>query len=727
MQTVKHRNGTTSPFDILQIRKVVQWACQDLANPLELESLFKSQQEQEITTAKIQGDLIAQALSLCTPEFPSWRYVAGRLLIWDHWKNIRANRLYEQGDIYNTSYQAIRSKITKGIYTSALLDNYNLEELQESVSWINPDWDKDYDYAGAKLLLDRYLLPDELPQECFLTSALLLASEHEGDKMSFARQVYQAIAERKISLATPMLANLRQPNKSVTSCFILDVEDNLEHISQTWQQCASISKEGGGIGIRLSKIRAKGATVNGRANSSGGVLPWIKILNGIALAVNQGGKRAGAITVALDAWHLDLLDFLDMQTEHGDQRLKSFDVFPQIVIPDIFMHRVHTDKDWYLVDPHEIKTLLNCDLAQLWGEDFEHYYLQIETLIANGVVTLFKKVSAKDLFKQIMRTQIETGLPYLAFKDTINVYNPNQKLGTIPCVNLCTESFSNVSRNEAHCCDLISLNLANIANAELGRIIAIAVECLDNSLTLANPPIDIAKYHHDKYRVIGLGTMGLADWLASRGLTYSKNQQEITGLYRNIQYHAYRTSIDLAEKRGHFPAYPFSTWADNLVNGMTLAWYCADSRFEDVDKWKTLFADLEKYGIRNSQLLAIAPNTSSSLIQGCTASILPVYSRFFYDKAKGAAPIAPPFIESAFWYYQENSQLDQNVVVETVAHIQEYVDTGISMELLFNLNEVSAKDIYKTLISAWQLGVKAVYYVRTVQKDDFQECSVCAN
>jgi ribonucleoside-diphosphate reductase alpha chain len=558
-----------------------------------------------------------------------------------------------------------------------------------------------------------------------LLSALLLASKHDGDKLAFAEKVYQLIAQRKISLATPMLANFRLPNPSVTSCFILDTEDNLEHISQSWAQAAAISKRGGGIGIRLSKIRASGATVAGRINSSGGVVPWVKILNDIAQAVNQGGKRAGAVTVALDAWHLDLPAFLEMQSEHGDQRLKAFDIFPQLVVPDLFMERVRSNLNWYLVDPFEVKEILGVDLPQLWGDDFTEAYAQVEKAISAKEITLYKEVNAKDLFKQIMRTQIETGLPYLAFKDTINRANPNSHAGIIPCVNLCTESFSNVSATEAHCCDLISLNLATISDDELEKITGICIELLDNSLELGNPPIEIAQYHHNKYRVLGLGAMGLADWLALRGYSYKNNQQEIQDLFRSILYAATKASVALARTRGAYPAYKGSSWSRQLINSKPLSWYQTSA---EKIKWGKLFEDLALYGIRNSQLLAIAPNTSSSLIQGCTASILPVYSKFFYDKAKGAAPIAPTFYEQALWYYEENSQLDQRVIVETVANIQRYIDTGISMELLFNLNKVDAKDIFETLILAWESGVKAVYYVRTVQKDDFTpDCSFCAN
>jgi len=729
MTTVIHRDGNITPVDISRIKQVVDWACFGLTpiNPLELEAVFSARLKGEISTNQIQENLINHALELCSPTEPNWRYVAGRLYIWNLWKQVRIARSMENyEDIYQNSFIEIKRKIVAGIYSPVLLEGYSLDEIKESVGWIDQELDKDYDYAGAKLLHDRYLLANELPQEAFLVSALIAASNSK-EPLVFAKKIYQAIAQRKISLATPMLANLRRPNTSVTSCFIIDADDSLESIAYSWTQSAKISAQGGGIGIRLSRIRAIGATVNGRPNSSGGVVPWIKILNDIVLAVNQGGKRAGAMTVALDSWHLDLPAFLDMQTEHGDQRLKAFDIFPQVVCSDLFMTRVINNDTWTLVDPHEVKTQLGIELAGLWGWSFQNAYNEIEAHLGSKL-KLYKTVKAKELFKEIMRLQLETGLPYLSFKDTINQANPNKDSGTIPSVNLCTESFSNVSVTEAHCCDLVSLNLANIYDDELEEITAIAVELLDNALDIATPSIPEAAKHHKKYRVLGVGAMGLADWLASRKLSYKNNQQEINDLFENIAYAAYKTSIDLASERGAFAAYKKSEYNKDLINCKPYSWYEQNSN--QPDRWRRLFEKLAEYGIRNSQLLAIAPNTSSSLIQGCTASILPTYNRFFFDKAKGNLPIAPPFIDEYFWYYEENRNLDQQIIINTVANIQKWIDTGISMELLFNLNHgLTGKDIFRILTSAWQQKIKAIYYVRTVQKDNFieAECSACAN
>ncbi|HIK36467.1 MAG: ribonucleoside-diphosphate reductase subunit alpha [Geminocystis sp.] len=732
---VVKRNGKLEPLDVTKIRRVVSWACEGKdVNPIALESGLKTRLRPGITTREIQDNLIHCALEMCDESQPDWRYVAGRLHIWGLWKEVLATRGY----VYTDYRRTVETFVERGKYDSRIL-TYSPAELEEAGRWINPDWDLDYDYAGAVLLSTRYLIPEELPQEAFLTCALLLALvEAPENRLHYARQFYEAIARRRISLATPILANLRIPNGSLTSCFIVSIEDNLESIFREITNTARISKNGGGVGVNVSRIRATGSTVMGKKNASGGVIPWIKLLNDTAIAVNQGGRRAGAVTVSLDIWHLDVPEFLEMQTENGDQRRKAYDVFPQLVIVDEFMRRVRDRREWTLVDPYEVLMELGIDLAPLWGEEFEKAYQIVEANVGTKL-TLYKRVNARELFKDIMRVQVETGMPYLAFKDTINRANPNKHEGYIPGVNLCTESFSNVVPGKyAHCCNLVSINLANAEDYELEHLCTLAVRILDNTIEITVPPFQDAKNHNERYRTIGVGAMGLADWLAKRELRYT-NLREISNLFEDIGYYCTRASMLLAKERGAYPAFPGSDWSKGLlIGGKPVEWF--EQHAYDKPRWRQLAKDIVTYGIRNSHITAIAPNTSSSLVQGCTASILPVYSRFFYDKwAKGTVPIAPPYIKERYWYYQENKTLPQECVVNVVATIQQWIDTGISMELVFNLNQgvyfpdeperaIKAKDIFNILMMAWERGCKAVYYVRFVQKDPFkEECSACAN
>ena len=735
---VMRRDGSPTNLDITKIRAVVEWACtgQNI-NSITLEAGLTTRLRNGVTTRDIQDNLIDCALGMCSPDEPAWRYVAGRLHIWSLWKDTQVSR----GFGYSDYSAAVEFQVAAKRYDRQILQ-YSTQELAEAGTWINPDWDRDYDYAGAVLLTKRYLLTNELPQEAYLTCALLLASKEQPEvRLTVARAFYEAIAQRKISLATPILANLRIPQGSLSSCFIIGMDDNLESIFAEITNAARISKNGGGVGVNVSRIRATGSWVMGKENASGGVIPWIKLLNDTAIAVNQGGRRAGAVTIGLDIWHLDVPEFLEMQAENGDRRRKAYDVFPQLVIVDEFMRRVEAKEKWTLVDPYEVKEQLGIELAQEWGDDFEAAYQTIEAELGKKI-KLYKQVDARELFKHIMRSQVETGMPYLAFKDTINRANPNKHEGYIPGVNLCCESFSNVKPGlEAHCCNLVSLNLANLEQAEIADAAKLAVRILDNTIEITQPPFKDSKTHNDKYRTIGVGCMGLADWLAKRHLSY-QSLAEISHLFEEVAYWCTSASMELAKERGAYAAFPGSEWSKGkLLGSKSLSEILPLTN--DRERWQQLSQDVQTYGIRNSHITAIAPNTSSSLVQGCTASILPTYSKFFYDKwAKGTVPIAPPFIEDCFWFYRENKSLDQKIVVKAVAVMQQWIDTGISMELLFNLNQgiyfsdepqraVKAKDIFETLVLAWKEGCKAVYYIRTVQKDDFKEssegCVACAN
>lgn len=747
MIKVQKRDGSLTDLDITKIRFVVEWACEGLdVTPVAVESGMKTRLKDGVTTREIQENLIQYALELCSESEPDWRYVAGRLLVWNLRKDITLSRGYGYGNYAIHVHKMIK----KGHYTSNLL-SYSMAELNEANNWIVPDLDMDYDYAGAKLFSSRYLLPNEMIQEAYLTCALLLAMDQVdvenvfnsiNDRLELAHAYYDAFSQRKLSLATPLLANLRRPEGSLTSCFVLSMDDTLESIFRELTNCARISKAGGGIGINVSKIRGCGSTLMKKPNAAKGIVPWIKLINDTAVAVNQGGSRTGAATVSLDIWHIDIPHFLELQTENGDQRTKAYDIFPQVVVTDLFMEKVRDNENWFLFCPYEVERELGIKLPELWGDAFRDAWDELMCAIYDKKLKLYERIPARDLFKLIMQTQIETGLPYITFKDSLNRANPNQHDGYIPGFNLCTESTSNVKASSmAHCCNLVSLNMANIDRDQIGYYCVLSTLLLDTSIDLTNPPFADAKAHNNRYRTIGVGVMGLADYFAKNNLLYASEEarENAYHLFEDIAYHCTATSVEIARNKGAYEAYEGSLWDQGLfMNGRTLEDIISCSK--SPERWRVLHYKMKQYGIRNSQLTAIAPNTSSSLVHGCTASVLPVFSRFFVDKAKGAMPIAPPFIKDKYWYYQENKTMYQTEIVKMIATIQKWVDTGISMELLFNLNDgiywadeperaMVAKEIYQVMLLAWQLGCKAIYYVRSVQKDSFKEeaCVSCAN
>ena len=736
---VQKRSGEYALLDIAKIKQQISWASVNLdVDPLQLERLVDTKLTDGVKTTAIQENLIISALSLCSLKEPDWRYVAGKLFISNYRKQVHLTKFNSDKNGYSDSNFWYR-----GILENKFIDLrefYTPGDMQELYEYMKPSRDMDYDYAGAQMLTNRYLLEEEMPQEAFMYTAMHLMSVEEPHfRMGYAKKLYDAISLRKISLATPMLSNSRSPKGSLSSCFIAAMDDSIESIFDNVKDIAKISQQGGGAGLNVSHIRAKGSIVNGNLNASGGVVPWIKIVNDTAIAVDQNGKRAGAVTISLDTWHLDIEEFLELQTEAGDQRREAHDIFPQVVASDLFMERVKNDQKWTLVCPYEFKKYYQLDISELWGTKFNEYYVHME--LNESYPGRRKVVSAKALFKKIMKVQIESGLPYIFFKDTVNELNPNKHAGYIPAGNLCMESYSNVSPDqETHCCNLISLNLAEVTDDEVGNYTRLAIRTLDNAIEITNPPIESAQTHNDLYRTIGLGTMGLADWLAKNELKYGQSSVEaVNKLYALIAYTTIQTSVDLAKERGCYLRYKGSEWHEGLILGGRTFVEVAE-KAPDLN-WEQLQIDLAAHGIRNSHLMAIAPNTSSSLIQGCTASVLPTYSKFFYDTwGSGNVPIMPRYIKEKMWYYQENKNTSQIDVIDTISTIQFWVDTGISMELMFNLNPgvyapnktLSAKDIFDTLIYAWEKGCKTIYYIRSVQKDattatEKSECQVCAN
>lgn len=721
--------------------------CEGLEIDLQsFEKYHDSIYSQDISSEKLQDILINYAVSMTSFEESDWTYLAGKLLMRKTQNEVLKNRGFSYGNFYET----IKKMVELGVYDSRLKE-YGEEEIRELEKEIDISRDMIYDYAGANMFVNRYLLKYdgkifELPQEVFMCIAMLLAINEEN-RVLVAKSFYNALSLKKISLATPILANLRVPNGNLSSCFITAMDDNIESIFYNIDTIAKISKNGGGAGLNISRIRAKNSMVNGYHNASGGVIPWIKIINDTAVAVNQQGRRAGAVTVALDSWHLDIESFLELQTENGDQRGKAYDIYPQVVVSDLFMERVEKNLEWTLLDPYEIRMKYSVELCELYGEEFEEKYLEIEK---DRDITLKKVVKARELFKEIMKTQIETGMPYIFFKDRANLMNHNNHVGMIGNGNLCMESFSNFSPSrdfkedidensgvrkvklgEVHTCNLVSLNLAEIEREELEKNVSIAVRILDNTIDLTKTPIKESDKHNKNYRAIGVGTMGLADYLAREYMIYEESILEIDELFEEIALYSLKSSALLAKERGSYPMFKGSQWDRGVFFQKDEKWYLENSKFSQ--KWKEVFELVKEYGIRNGELTAVAPNTSTSLLMGSTASVNPTFSRFYIEKnQKGAVPRVVKYLKDRSWFYPEFKNVDPQTYVKIMGRIGKWTTQGVSMELIFDLNKnIRAKDIYDTLMTAWKEGCKSVYYIRTIQKstnimNEKEECESCS-
>jgi ribonucleoside-diphosphate reductase alpha chain len=702
------RDKSTEEFKVCKIKEVIQWACGGLrVNPLELESLVEQLNVNRVTTESIHESIIHSAQTLARPNSPDWVYVAGRLKSMKRWKDTRA---YEVD--FKTYIQGMKDK---GLYTHKALEKYSEEDINLLEQSIIQDRDLQHSYGSVLTAESKYLLDGECIQLLFMVEAMIIFNDRELSKVV---ELYDALSLRKISLATPWLSNLRS-NGNISSCFIISLGDNTESITDSWGKAAAISKSGGGLGIYLGNLRAGGGIVAGRENSAKSITAVSKVFNDIAIYFDQGGKRAGAFTLALPVWHNDIHDFLEIQSEVGDQRTKAHDIFPQVCIHDEFMKQAEINGDWYTFCPHEL-SLKGVDIKGVYGEAFKESYWRAVELALEGKLLVFTKHKAKDLVKQIMRTQFESGLPYLSFVDTINKHNPNSHIGSIPCTNLCVESYSIVQENiYDHTCNLASIVAGRMESLEeFSSYAALLVEVLNAGIDLTKPPTESSKSHNQAFRTIGIGIQGLHDWLAKTNKSY-KDLRAVQEVAEYIQFGSLTQSCLMSMSRTPYPYFKGSKWH----SGELLSNY-KEYSITNLD-WEGLDKDIQEYGVINSQMTSPAPNTSTSCFMDAAAGVMPTYATFFReDNSIGKYPVSSMFIhENPLSYGRSFKTYDQVDLTAAVGALQRYTDTGISAEYLFDQNKegFSAKDLYDTIFAAWNNQTKAVYYIRSIKKGETVE------
>lgn len=723
---VVKRTGEKVPYDVSKIKNSIRFAVADTgASQLELESKIDQFIKSGIKTSDIQQNIIQHAVQLATPENPEWLAVAGRALAMEMWAS------YKLRD--KSFREIVHYNIKKGEYAKELTQYYSDEDLDKLGYYIKHDRDLLHSHSSLITVRKKYLGKFELNQHMHMVNAMRFGQQEPAEtRLAFVKSVYDAFSNREISLATPFMSNIRKGG-NVASCFIISIDDSMESIFDNVKRIARISKSGGGVGIYFGNIRAKGSPVSGVVNAAGPITQWVKIFNDTLVAVNQQGKRAGAGTVALPIWHNDILEFLDMQTEHGDVRLKSYDIFPQVVVPDLFYERDREQLPWHTFCPFEVKEKLGIDVKGVYGKEFEALYLQIEQAIEDGKLSVFTKhENARDITKIIMRCQFDTGLPYLANIDTINNVNPNKydpDTHGITNVNLCTESFSNVkSDTYGHVCNLCSINVANVFDFDrLAKLARLSTRILDHGISLTNNPDPITAAHNNAYRTIGIGIMGLHDHLAYKFKNFS-DLEYLRDLAEVIQYNAVLESTVLAKESGPFAKFEHSLWKSGELT----------ARYKQLGKqdWDAAQALIDQYGMRNSQLTSPAPTTSTSIYQDSSASVLPVYSAFFSDdNANGKLLISSKYLKkNPLAYGKTFSKHSATEIIDIVAALQPFIDTGCSMELIFDQNDptFSAKVVYDAIHYAHKQNIKAIYYIRTIKKrtseqeEEFRRLEACA-
>lgn len=742
IQIVK-RNGEQEDLRIDKLKKVIGYACKDYpaCDPLELEMDACIQFRDGMTTKEIQRIVMQTAVEKTSVETPEWQFVAARLLAYDLYKDAAINRGYRGHFGYGDFTELVHTLTEKGLYGSYLLETYSDEEIQELQAYLKPERDELFNYAGLRLLADRYLIKDydkgvmELPQERFMIIAMHLAMK-EQDKLKHAKDFYDILSKLEITVATPTLANAGTPHHQLSSCFIDTVDDSLSGIMNTAGATSMVSKFGGGVGIYLGKVRSRGSSIRGHKGASGGIVPWTRLYNQIAISVDQLGTRAGAFAIYLDVWHADILDFLLLKTNNGDDRMKAHDIFPGVCIPDLFMERVKERGMWYLFDPHEVREVMGFSLEDSYGEEFARRY---ELCVQEEKLTIKTEIPAIEIMKRIMASAFETGTPFIFFRDTVNRANPNKHAGMVYSSNLCTEIMQNMSPTvfvseeleygevvyryrpgDFVVCNLSSLNLGRLQSTEdIARIVPIQMRMLDNVIDLNYYPVKQAEATNQKYRAVGLGTSGYHQYLAQNGIKWESEEhiEAADKLYEEIAYQAIKTSMELAREKGTYRVFEGSEWQTGE--------YFERRGYTD-ERWTSLKEDVARYGMRNAWTFAVAPTGTTSLIAGSTASTDPVYAKFFVEeKRSGNIPqTAPNLNENTFFYYKEAHRIDQQWSIRAAGARQVHIDQAQSFNLYIT-PQITAPEFLDLYIQAWENGLKTIYYVRN-QSVEVEDCVSCS-
>lgn len=701
--------------------------------------------------------LIREAESLTDIMTPEWELFAARLYLNKLYKKASKNRFYNDDDKYG-SYVGLQESLgERGIYSGDILRSYSKDELLEASAIIEPERDRLFTYNGLYLLATRYLATDhtksvyELPQERWLTIALYLMQDEKPRerRMTLVKEAYWALSNLYMTVATPTLANAGKIGGQLSSCFIDTVDDSLQGIYDSNTDIARVSKHGGGVGAYLGYVRSTGSDIRGVKGSSGGVVPWIKQLNNTAVSVDQLGQRKGAVAVYLDIFHKDIEMFLDLRLNNGDQRLRAHDVFTAVCVPDLFMEVVERRGDWYLFDPHEVKQKKGWYLQDFFDErrgegSFRRKY---EELVADENISR-RVVKAIDIFKRIMISQLETGNPFMFYRDEVNRMNPNKHKGMVYSSNLCTEILQNMSptrliqevisgdqivitkqAGDFVVCNLSSINLGRAVTAEsdlveediLERLINIEVRMLDNVIDLNKLPVPQATITNRRYRSIGLGTFGWHHLLAQKGIDWNapEAEQYADELYERINYLAIKASNALAKEKGTYTHFAGSDWQTGEY---------FERRDYNSAEWNALAQDVAKHGVRNAYLIAVAPNMSTAQIAGSTASIDPIFSAFYYEEKKDyrRPVIAPDLSLETYPFYEKGAyKVDQFASIRQNARRQRHVDQAISFNF-YVPSTIRASTLLDLHMTAWKEGMKTSYYVRS-NDIDIEECEWCAS
>lgn len=769
---VTKSNGQTATFNVGKVQNAIGRAANDLGfiNEEAMVEEVKRNVYDGITTKEISKALVMAAKAFIERD-PEYSFLASRLLLETVYREVFAEKF--NGKTLEVMYtDSFIRNLKRGVEAERLNPELLKFDLDKITNALKPERDRELNYLGLQTLYDRYFIhineeKIEAPQHFWMRVSMGLAlAEKAEDREKYAIDFYNNLSTLNFISSTPTLFNAGTTHSQLSSCYLSTVSDSLDHIFKVIADNAQLSKWAGGIGNDWTRIRATGSRIHGTNGKSQGVIPFLKIVNDTAVAVNQGGKRKGAVCSYLECWHADFPEFLELRKNTGDDRRRTHDMNTASWIPDLFMKRVESDGDWTLFSPDEVP-----ELHDIFGKTFEEKYMEYEKKGEDGHMHIAKKMKARDLWRKMVTMLFETGHPWITFKDPCNVRSPQDHVGVIHDSNLCTEITLNNSETETAVCNLGSLNLSKHFNKDtneldrekMAKTIKVAMRMLDNVVDINFYPTPETKTSNMKHRPVGLGMMGLADLFYLKGLDFDSDVAVDFSdeLMEEISYQTILASSELAKERGAYQSFKGSKWDRNLLPIDTVE-LLEKERGQEVLMTKTMKKDwtpvrehIQAHGMRNSNTMAIAPTATISNIAGCIPCTEPIYKNLYVKSNMGGEfTVINTFLvealkEAGLWnndMYQELKmndgsvqeidaipftlrsrfkevfEISSNWVIRHASARQKWLDQAQSTNIFYR--GTSGKDIADIYVNAWKYGLKTTYYLRTLAATQVEKSTV---
>jgi len=768
---VKKKDGRTVLFGLDKIKEGIERASIGFEKDISVEAVTKEVIKNiydGIKTEEIEKVLILACISFIEKD-PAYSYVSAKLFLQKLCKEVigKSTTSDIQGILYRESFiQAIKKGVENGLLDKGLLD-FDLVKLSKSLML---DRDELFQYMGIQTLYERYFMKLgnkrlELPQVFWMRVAMGLAVD-EKNKNKKALEFYELLSSLRFVSSTPTLFHSGTTHPQLSSCYLTTINDDLSHIFKCIGDNAQLSKWSGGLGNDWTNVRATGSWIKSTNVESQGVVPFLKIANDVTVAINRSGKRRGATCAYLETWHLDVEDFLDLRKNTGDDRRRTHDMNTSNWIPDLFMKRVIDDGQWTLFSPDEVP-----ELHEIYGKKFEEKYTEYEEKVSKGEIKKFKVMSAQKLWRKMLSMLFETGHPWMTFKDPCNIRSPQDHVGVIHSSNLCTEITLNTSKDETAVCNLGSVNIGrHVIDGKLdvnmlAKTVKTAMRMLDNVIDINFYPTIEAKNSNLRHRPVGLGVMGYQDALYKLGFAFDSREalKFSDDMMELISYNAILASSETAKERGTYESYKGSKWDRGIFPNDTIALLEEERGMKiDIPKeermdWAKVREYVKKYGMRNSNTMAIAPTATISNIAGCFPCIEPIYKNIYvksnisgeftivnaylvkdlkklnlwneemlerikyYDGSVQLIPEIPDAIKAK---YKESFEVDGEWFIKHAALRSRWMDQSQSVNVF--MKGTSGKRLNDVYVYAWKMGLKTTYYLRSMAASQIEKSTLDA-